>query len=229
MGHTFIGTEHLLLGLIDEGEGVAAKALELLGVRLDDVRAQVEDKIGKPGQASPTGSPPFTPRAKKVMELSLRESLQMGHGDIGTEHILLGIVREGEGVGAQVLVSLGADITRVRQQVMQLVSGSPVPASRLKTSRTGGAPRPLLGPASSMQVNTVGKSWTARVVRPGRGPSDYAMAYEELVELAQLDVHEQAGITITSVDTPQGPGIALSFTRHVHEADVEDDGDDETP
>ncbi len=122
LNHNYIGTEHILLGLIHEGEGVAAKALESLGIALEGVRAQVEEIIGQ-GQQSPSGHIPFTPRAKKVLELSLREALQLGHNYIGTEHILLGLIREGEGVAAQVLVKLGADLNRVRQQVLQLLSG----------------------------------------------------------------------------------------------------------
>ncbi|MDQ1437638.1 MAG: ATP-dependent Clp protease ATP-binding subunit ClpC, partial [Acidimicrobiaceae bacterium] len=122
LNHNFIGTEHILLGLIHEGEGVAAKALESLGISLEAVREKVEETIGPAGTAT-TGSPPFTPRAKKVLELSLREALQLGHNYIGTEHMLLGLVREGEGVAAQVLQGLGADLSRVRQQVIQLLSG----------------------------------------------------------------------------------------------------------
>jgi ATP-dependent Clp protease ATP-binding subunit ClpC len=122
LNHNYIGTEHILLGLIHEGEGVAAKALESLGISLEAVRSQVEEIIGQ-GGASPSGHIPFTPRAKKVLELSLREALQLGHNYIGTEHILLGLIREGEGVAAQVLVKLGADLSRVRQQVIQLLSG----------------------------------------------------------------------------------------------------------
>jgi len=122
LNHNYIGTEHVLLGLIHEGEGVAAKALESLGISLEAVRSQVEEIIGQ-GQAAPTGHIPFTPRAKKVLELSLREALQLGHNYIGTEHILLGLIREGEGVAAQVLQKLGADLNRVRQQVIQLLSG----------------------------------------------------------------------------------------------------------
>jgi ATP-dependent Clp protease ATP-binding subunit ClpC len=130
--HTAIGTEHLLLGLIHEDGGVAAKALLSLDISLGAVRdgveaarASAEESTG-PGDATPTGSPAFTPRAKKVLELALREALQLGHSYIGTEHILLGLVREGEGVGAQVLQSLGADLARVRQHVIQLLSGSVV-------------------------------------------------------------------------------------------------------
>ena len=122
LNHNYIGTEHILLGLIHEGEGVAAKALEQLDISLDAVREQVTDIIGA-GQQQPTGHIPFTPRAKKVLELSLREALQLGHNYIGTEHILLGLIREGEGVAAQVLVKLGADLNRVRQTVIQLLSG----------------------------------------------------------------------------------------------------------
>ena len=108
LNHDYIGTEHILLGLIREGDGVAAKALESLGISLEAVRQQVEEIIGR-GQQAPSGHIPFTPRAKKVLELSLREALQLGHNYIGTEHILLGLIREGEGVAAQVLVKLGAD------------------------------------------------------------------------------------------------------------------------
>lgn len=122
LNHNYIGTEHILLGLIHEGEGVAAKALESMGISLDAVRQEVEEIIGQGSQPT-TGHIPFTPRAKKVLELSLREGLQMGHKYIGTEFLLLGLIREGEGVAAQVLVKLGADLPRVRQQVIQLLSG----------------------------------------------------------------------------------------------------------
>ncbi len=123
LNHNYIGTEHLLLGLIQEGEGVAAKALESMGISLEAVRSQVEEIIGR-GSTAPTGHIPFTPRAKKVLELSLREALQLGHNYIGTEHILLGLIREGEGVAAQVLTKLGADLDRVRNQVVQLLTGA---------------------------------------------------------------------------------------------------------
>ena len=122
LNHNYIGTEHILLGLIHEGEGVAAKALESLDISLQGVREKVQEKIG-PGQNAPSGHIPFTPRAKKVLELSLREALQLGHNYIGTEHILLGLIREGEGVAAQVLVEMNADLNKVRQQVIQLLSG----------------------------------------------------------------------------------------------------------
>jgi len=122
LNHNYIGTEHILLGLIHEGEGVAARALEGMGISLESVRSQVVEIIGQGAQA-PTGHIPFTPRAKKVLELSLREALQLCHNYIGTEHILLGLIREGEGVAAQVLQKLGAELHKVRQSVIQLLSG----------------------------------------------------------------------------------------------------------
>jgi ATP-dependent Clp protease ATP-binding subunit ClpC len=123
LNHNYIGTEHILLGLIHEGEGVAAKALESLNISLEAARQQVEEIIGE-GQAALGQHIPFTPRAKKVLELSLREALQLGHNYIGTEHILLGLIREGEGVAVQVLEVLGADRNHVRQTVLELMSGS---------------------------------------------------------------------------------------------------------
>jgi ATP-dependent Clp protease ATP-binding subunit ClpA len=143
LNHNYIDTEHLLLGLIHEGEGVAATALESLGISLEAVRTQVEEIIGH-GERAPTGRIPFTPRAKKVLELSLREALQLGHNYIGTEHILLGLVREGEGVAAQVLVRLGADLSRVRQQVIQVLSGS---ATAGMEAGAGTRPVPMTMPA----------------------------------------------------------------------------------
>ena len=128
LNHNYIGTEHLLLGLIHEGEGIAAKALERLGVSREVVRARVEEIIGQ-GGSSPSGHIPFTPRAKKVLELSLREALQLGHNYIGTEHLLLGLIREGEGVAAQVLAQLGLDLALVRQEVIQLLSGYDPPGA----------------------------------------------------------------------------------------------------
>ena len=141
LNHSYIGTEHILLGLIHEGEGVAAKGLEALGISLEAVRAQVEEIIGQ-GGSSPSGHIPFTPRAKKVLELSLREALQLGHNYIGTEHILLGLIREGEGVAAQVLVKLGADLGRVRQQVIQLLSGYQGPGGKAEGEAPGAKDAP---------------------------------------------------------------------------------------
>jgi ATP-dependent Clp protease ATP-binding subunit ClpC len=151
LNHNYIGTEHILLGLIHEGEGVAAKALESLGISLDAVRQQVEEIIGQ-GQQAPSGHIPFTPRAKKVLELSLREALQLGHNYIGTEHILLGLIREGEGVAAQVLVKLGADLNKVRQQVIQLLNGyqSKEPAGTASES----------APSTSLVLDQFGRNLT---------------------------------------------------------------------
>src|SRR6187431_3363631 len=154
LNHNYIGTEHILLGLIHEGEGVAAKALESLGISLEAVRQKVEEIIGH-GQQSPSGHIPFTPRAKKVLELSLREALQINHSYIGTEHILLGLIREGEGVAAQVLVKLGADLNRVRNQVLQLLSGF-----QGKESATSGAPEQGSTPSSSMVLDQFGRNLT---------------------------------------------------------------------
>ena len=142
LNHNYIGTEHILLGLIREGEGQAAKALESLGISLEAVRQQVEETIGQ-GQQAPSGHIPFTARAKKVLELSLREALQLGQNYIGTEHILLGLLREGEGVAARVLVELGADLNRVRQQVIQLLHGWH--SEELEAAHTELRPRPAGG------------------------------------------------------------------------------------
>ncbi|MFL6249041.1 MAG: Clp protease N-terminal domain-containing protein, partial [Actinomycetes bacterium] len=153
LNHNYIGTEHILLGLIHEGEGVAAKALESLGISLEAERKHVEEIIGQ-GQQAPSGHIPFTPRAKKVLELSLREALQLGHSYIGTEHILLGLIREGEGVAAQVLVKLGADLNRVRQQVIQLLSG-------YQGKETASAGGPAEGaPSTSLVLDQFGRNLT---------------------------------------------------------------------
>ncbi len=158
LNHNYIGTEHILLGLIHEGEGVAAKALESLGISLEAVRNQVEEIIGQ-GGSSPSGHIPFTPRAKKVLELSLREALQLGHNYIGTEHILLGLIREGEGVAAQVLVKLGADLSRVRQQVIQLLSGYSGPGQQEKAGATAGGAGGE-SPSGSLVLDQFGRNLT---------------------------------------------------------------------
>ena len=157
LNHNFIGTEHLLLGLIHEGEGVAAKALEQLGISLEAVREKVEETMGAPTTAA-GGSPPFTPRAKKVLELSLREALQLGHNYIGTEHILLGLVREGEGVAARVLVDLGADLSRVRQQVIQLLSGYGGAKEGTAPATSGGSGQEA--PSGSLVLDQFGRNLT---------------------------------------------------------------------
>ena len=154
LNHNYIGTEHILLGLIHEGEGVAAKALESLGISLEAVRQQVEEIIGQ-GQQAPSGHIPFTPRAKKVLELSLREALQLGHNYIGTEHILLGLIREGDGVAAQVLVKLGADLNRVRQQVIQLLHGY---QGKEPTSAASGSTESA--PSTSLVLDQFGRNLT---------------------------------------------------------------------
>ena len=163
LSHNYIGTEHILLGLIHEGEGVAAKALESLGISLEAVRAQVEEIIGQ-GQQAPSGHIPFTPRAKKVLELSLREALQLGHNYIGTEHILLGLIREGEGVAAQVLVKLGADLNRVRQQVIQLLSGFQGKETAAQAAASGA---PEGAPSSSLVLDQFGRNYT-QAAREGK-------------------------------------------------------------
>jgi ATP-dependent Clp protease ATP-binding subunit ClpC len=151
LSHNYIGTEHILLGLIHEREGVAATTLESMNISLETVRREIEEIIGQ-GQATPIGHIPFTPRAKKVLELSLRESLQLGANFIGTEHILLGLIREGEGVAAQVLQKLGADLHRVRQTVIQFLSGYPAASEEIPMTGWTPAPRttgwkPASGPS----------------------------------------------------------------------------------
>ena len=154
LNHNYIGTEHILLGLIQEGEGVAAKVLGSLGISLGAVREKVEERTGPAGSPA-TGSPPITPRAKKVLELALREALQLGHNYVGTEHLLLGLVREADGVGAQVLVSLGADLSRVRLQVIQLLS-----ATGQQKPTAGTAPSGPEVPAGSPVLDQFGRNLT---------------------------------------------------------------------
>ncbi|HON75834.1 MAG TPA: ATP-dependent Clp protease ATP-binding subunit, partial [Dermatophilaceae bacterium] len=167
LNHNYIGTEHILLGLIHEGEGLAAKALENLDISLAAVREQVTDIIGK-GQSAPTGHIPFTPRAKKVLEYSLREGLQLGHTYIGTEHILLGLIREGEGVAAQVLVKLGADLNKVRQQVIQLLAGYQGQPGEKSAAGVGPSQGPAEGtPAGSLVLDQFGRNLT-QAAREGK-------------------------------------------------------------
>ena len=159
LNHNYIGTEHILLGLIHEGEGVAARGLESLGISLDSVRSQVVEIIGQ-GQQSPSGHIPFTPRAKKVLELSLREALQLGHNYIGTEHILLGLIREGEGVAAQVLQKLGADLPKVRQTVIQLLSGASGDEPQQAASGGRESSRGESSPSGSTVLDQFGRNLT---------------------------------------------------------------------
>ena len=217
LNHSFIGTEHILLGLIHEGEGVAARVLESLSVSLEPARKKVKETVGPVGSAR-TASPPFTPRAKKVLELALREALQLGHNYIGTEHILLGLVREGDGVAARVLVSLGVDLSRVRPEVLRLLSGHGVHEAGLIV-QTGGIAG-YQGRRSGFSVMPVGKEWSAHVVRKGLRPDDYANGYAELAELVgafglDLDAMDPAEITVTSVETNAGPGYMISVKHRV--------------
>jgi hypothetical protein len=174
LNHGYIGTEHLLLGLIHEGEGVAARALESLGISLEAVRHQVEEVIGQ-GQHEPAQKIPFTPRAKKALELSRREALAMGHNYVGTEHILLGLLREGDGVAAQVLVGLGVDLNRVREQVIQVLhshQGGDEPASGRGGRRSGKAGRRQRGLLAEIleRVESVEAQLSAMGQRVGSGP-----------------------------------------------------------
>jgi ATP-dependent Clp protease ATP-binding subunit ClpC len=173
LNHDHVGTEHILLGLVLEGEGVAARALESLGISLQAVREQVEESIGQ-GQQAPPGRIPYTPRAKKTLELSLREALHLGHHYIGTEHILLGVIREGEGPAAQVLVNLGGDLNRVRQQVIQVLQGyqGNVPLSVRATSGPGQAGRGRRKLLSQIldRVDSMESRLTALERRVGTGP-----------------------------------------------------------
>jgi Clp amino terminal domain, pathogenicity island component/UvrB/uvrC motif len=202
LNHNYIGTEHILLGLIHEGEGVAAKALESLGISLEAVRQEVEEIIGQ-GQQAPSGHIPFTPRAKKVLELSLREALQLGHNFIGTEHILLGLIREGEGVAAQVLVRLGADLNRVREQVIQLLHGyhgrepepaRPAPRERAVLSRVharlGAIERRLAAIEERVGTGPDTSDLDGQIERV-RGEKDLAIDAQEYEQAASLRDREK--------------------------------------
>jgi hypothetical protein len=182
LNHNYIGTEHILLGLIHEREGVAARALTALDISLEAVRAQVQEIIGR-GDQAPTGHIPFTPRAKKVLELSLREALALSHNYIGTEHILLGLIREGEGVAAQVLVKLGGSLDRVRQQVVQLLAD----ASALQAEQVAGMSSRLT-------------QEQARAMVAG-GPGVYQPEPAELVRVVPLarEVHRSSGVRVVLI------------------------------
>jgi len=191
LGHNYIGTEHILLGLLREEDGLAARALAAMGIGLDVVRREVRQIIG-PGEGQEAGHIPFTPRAKKVLELSLREALTLGHNYIGTEHILLGLVREGEGVAAQVLMKMGADLNRVRQEVIILLHGqreeepgaaetpgeSPAPEERPHPSTAGHLSQPVRVAGSRIQLEGVN-------VRIGEMISRLDMVVERLASLEE--------------------------------------------
>jgi prophage maintenance system killer protein len=174
LNHNYLGTEHLLLGLLRERDGVAARALASLGISLQAVRAQVEEIIGR-GTSAPAGHIPFTPRAKKVMEISLREALQLGHNYIGTEHILLALSREGEGVAAQVLVKLGARHARLRKQVLRLLDGTP--GSREERE-------PASGPAGPLPSHT---STTASLAYYDQQLADVRRAKDTAIDAQEVD------------------------------------------
>ena len=192
LDHGYIGTEHVMLGLIRQTDGVAARALESLGISLDGVRQQVEEIIGR-GQQTPSGHIKFTPRAKMVLELSLRESLQLGHNYIGTEHILLGLIREGDGVAAQVLVQLGADLNRVRQQVIQLLHGHP---AEEPVSDPSAAQELRLLPAVKTRLEAVEQRLTAIEQRIGTRPDtsdlDEQIEIVRIEKEAAVDAHDYA-------------------------------------
>ena len=199
LNHNYIGTEHILLGLIHEVEGVAARALESLGVSLESVRGQVEAIIGQ-GGISPSGHIPFTPRAKQVLELSLREALALGHNYIGTEHILLGLIREGEGVAAQVLVKLGADLARVRERVVQLLTAHAESASAVWSHEPE---RIVVEPLESpLRVNV-----------SGGGPLEATVGYSRAVRVG--DHVAVAGTTTLRPDGVEHPGDCHQQTRAV--------------
>ena len=195
LNHNYIGTEHILLGLIGERDGLAAKALESLGMSLESVRGEVEEIIG-PGGKEPSGHIPFTPRAKRVLELSLREALKLRHNYIGTEHILLGLLREGEGVAAQVLVKLGADLARVREQVIQLLDASGAPAS----------PEWSHDPEGTVVVSD-------RVNVSSRGPLEATVGYSRAVRVGAHVV--VAGTTTLGPDGVEHPGACYAQAKLV--------------
>jgi hypothetical protein len=209
LDHNYIGTEHLLLGLIHEEEGVAAQALTALDISLDAVRAQVEEIIGR-GDTTPSGHIPFTPRAKKVLEMGLREALQLGHNYIGTEHILLGLIREGEGVAAQVLVNLGAELSRVRQQVIQLLSGY-----------GGTQPRPAT-PRMSRPFGRGSGSRPPRCVLCGRREQVLALALVARAHLICDQCIRDANEQLRTLEDEHGPRRVARFRSRPVEGAVGD-------
>ena len=206
LNHNYIGTEHILLGLIHEHEGVAAKALESLDISLESVRGQVEEIIGQ-GAKPPSGHIPFTPRAKRVLELSLREALQLGHNYIGTEHILLGLIREGEGVAAQVLVKLGADLARVREQVVHLLAT----LGEVSSSASGGESERVVGEPSASRSSVLASR--ERVNVSSGGPLEATVGYSRAVRVG--DHVAVAGTTTLKPDGVDHPGDCYMQSRAV--------------
>jgi ATP-dependent Clp protease ATP-binding subunit ClpA len=193
LNHNYIGTEHILLGLIHEGEGVAARALESLGISLEAVRQQVEEIIGQ-GQQPPSGHIRFTPRVKKVLELSRREAKGLGHNYIGTEHILLGLIREGEGVAAQVLVKLGADLSGVRRQVIEVLTGYQAEAGVARLTRVSaraGREEGTLLPRLLDRVTALESRLSAVEDRVGTGPD--VRELDEQIDQVRRDREAAAG------------------------------------
>jgi hypothetical protein len=218
LNHNYIGTEHIFLGLIAENDGVAARALRALGVSLDQARREVEHIIGI-GTDLPEGNIPFTPRAKKVLEMSLREAMQLGHAYIGTEHLLLGLVREGEGVGAQVLVKLGADFESVRRMVIAILSGGPPKVEQVgdfPASARAGVSRaqptsPYVAPVAERRCSFCLRS-EDRVGRLVRGPS--ALICDECLVRAAALVAE------AGEDDPKLLRLRLSFRPTIELGDA---------
>ena len=206
LNHNYIGTEHILLGLIHEHEGVAAKALESLDISLESVRGQVEEIIGQ-GAKPPDGHIPFTPRAKRVLELSLREALQLGHNYIGTEHVLLGLIREGEGVAAQVLVKLGADLARVREQVVHLLAT----LGEVSSSASGGESERVVGEPSASRSSVLASR--ERVNVSSGGPLESTVGYSRAVRVG--DHVAVAGTTTLKPDGVDHPGDCYMQSRAV--------------
>jgi ATP-dependent Clp protease ATP-binding subunit ClpA len=182
LDHNYIGTEHILLGLIHESQGLAARALESMGIGLEPVRQAVEEIVGR-GKKSPSGHIPFTARAKKVLELSLREALQLSHNYIGTEHILLGLIREGEGVATRVLVDLGADLNSIRQRVIQLQADNPATEEMPRAARARAAAR--ADAAESARAE-------AAAMRAGAAQDEAARLEGALAEATRADNSAQA-------------------------------------
>jgi GNAT superfamily N-acetyltransferase len=222
LDHGYIGTEHILLGLIREGNGVGAKALESLGISLDVVRQQIGEIIGR-GQHTPSGHIPFTPRAKRVLELSLTEAVQLGHDYVGTEHILLGLIRQGDGVAAQVLVKLGADRNRVRQQVIQLISSQPPQSGEaMKVRPREAADRPaalaFLARHNSARVARLGE-----LLEPPDHPALLAEADGEIVGMLTYvpDPRWEQCEVLTLHATEQWHGVGTALIKAVEQLAAE--------